>query len=71
MTSLIDIQVKDQTNKIVTAKALVRKALLESQPTHFTLNQCIEHIIVDDEIILPSIELLYESKHSNKIYKVI
>ena len=71
MTNLIDIQVKDQTNKIVTAKALVRKALLESQPTHFTLNQCIEHIIVDDEIILPSIELLYESKHSNKIYKVI
>ena len=71
MTSLIDIQVKDQTNKIVTAKALVRKALLESQAQHFTLNQCIEHIIVDDEIILPSIELLYESKHSNKIYKVI
>ena len=31
----------------------------------------IEHIVVDGETILPSIELLFESQQSSNIYRVI
>ncbi|EXE20673.1 hypothetical protein J561_2844, partial [Acinetobacter baumannii 50595] len=31
----------------------------------------IEHIIVDNEVILPTTELLFESEQNEKIYRVI
>ncbi len=66
MTKMIDIKVKNQFSQIVDAKAVLRDA-----PEDQELNQRIEHIIVNDEVILPSIELLYESQQSSNIYKVI
>lgn len=70
MTTMIDIKVKDQFSHIFDAKALLRQSL-QQQDQQSKLLQNIEHIIVNDEIILPSIELLFESKNSDNIYRVI
>ena len=35
------------------------------------LSQRIEHIIVDNEVILPTTELLFESEQNENIYRVI
>lgn len=70
MKKMIDIKVKDQFSQIMNAKAVLRDAdsqCLELQK----LVQKIEHVVIDDEIILPSIELLFESQNSANIYRVI
>ena len=70
MKKMIDIKVKDQFSQIVNAKAFLR----EVDPQALELEniiQKIEHIVIDDEIILPTIELLFESKNSSNIYRVI
>ena len=70
MKKMIDIKVKDQFSQITSAKAVLRD--LDSQPQELQkLLQNIEHVVVDDEIILPSIELLFESQNSSNIYRVI
>lgn len=66
MTNMIDIKVKNQFSEILDAKALLRSA-----PDSNRVSNRIEHIVVDGEVILPSIELLFESQHSSSIYKVI
>lgn len=66
MTKMIDIKVKDQFSQILDAKALLRAA-----PETQELFRRIEHIVVDGEVILPSIELLFESRNSASIYKVV
>ena len=66
MTNMIDIKVKNQFSQILDAKALLR-----SSSENNTGSNHIEHIVVDGEVILPSIELLFESQNSSSIYKVI
>ena len=65
MTQMIDIQVQDQFNQILPAKALLRRSADSQSVQH------IEHIVVQNEVILPSIELLFESQHSSNIYQVL
>lgn len=66
MTNMIDIKVKNQFSQIIDAKALLR-----ATPETQAVSKRIEHIVVDGEVILPSIELLFESQNSSSIYKVV
>lgn len=68
MTQMIDIQVQDQFNQIIPAKALLRRSADSQSVQHI---EHIEHIVVENEVILPSIELLFESQHSSNIYQVL
>lgn len=68
---IVDIKIKDQFEKIYDAKAQLKKNLVEHDNEHLKLSQRIEHIIVDNEIILPTTELLFESEQNEKIYRVI
>ena len=63
---MIDIKVKDQFSQILDAKALLRL-----RPEALEVFNRIEHIVIDGEVILPSIELLFESQNSSSIYKVV
>nr|WP_218945935.1 hypothetical protein [Acinetobacter sp. YH18001] len=67
----IDIKVKDQFSKVIEAKALLRSFVEQHQHDPIDLVKKIEHIVVDGETILPSIELLFESQKSSNIYKVV
>lgn len=71
MTKMIDVKVKDQCNKILSVKAALRDYPENSRTEQLTLPQRIAHIVVDGEIILPSIELLYESQQTSHIYKIV
>jgi hypothetical protein len=71
MANMIDIKIKDQSNRIHEVKALLRNCPEKSVAQQLKLEQRIEHIIVDGEIIRPSIELLYESQNTAHIYKVL
>lgn len=71
MTHMVDIKIKDQTNRIHEVKALLRNCPEKSVAQQLKLEQRIEHIIVDGEIIRPSIELLYESQSTPHIYQVM
>ncbi|MGN8006467.1 hypothetical protein ACTJJH_00560 [Acinetobacter sp. 22301] len=66
---IIDIKIKDQFDKIHDAKAQLKKNLVENES--LKLSQRIEHIIVDNEIILPTTELLFESEQNENIYRVV
>lgn len=68
MTQMIDIKVKDQFSQVYDAQALVRNPSEEDSRALF---HRIEHIIVAGEIILPSIELLFESQKSDSIYRLL
>lgn len=68
---IVDIKIKDQFEKIYDAKAQLKKNLVEHDNEPLKLSQRIEHIIVDNEIILPTTELLFESEQNEKIYRVI
>ncbi|ANF83137.1 hypothetical protein A3K93_07780 [Acinetobacter sp. NCu2D-2] len=70
MKKMIDIKVKDQYSKVVDAKAVLRDSEIESLELP-KLVQKIEHVVIGDEIILPSIELLFESQNTPSIYRVI
>ncbi|MGE8522938.1 MAG: hypothetical protein ACN6NK_03080, partial [Acinetobacter pseudolwoffii] len=52
-------------------KALLRSFAEQHQHDAIDLVKKIEHIVVDGETILPSIELLFESQKSSNIYKVV
>ncbi|HJF28620.1 hypothetical protein OC498_04090 [Acinetobacter bohemicus] len=69
MSKMIDIKVKDQYSKIIDAKALLRSLTDYQAPTD--LVKKIDHIVVEGEKILPSIELLFESQQSSCIYRVV
>ena len=66
MTTMIDIKVKNQFSQILDAKALLRL-----RPESLEVFNRIEHIVIDGEVILPSIEFLFESQNSSSIYKVV
>ncbi|MDC5185182.1 hypothetical protein OHW57_02695 [Acinetobacter baumannii] len=68
---IIDIKIKDQFDQIHDAKAQLKKNLVEHENELLKLSQRIEHIIVDNEVILPTTELLFESEQNEKIYRVI
>ena len=71
MNELIDVKIKDQYNQIWEVKACLRKCPKDSNTEKLALPQRVEHIVVDNEIILPSIELLFESQKSSNIYRII
>ena len=69
--NVIDIKVKDQFDQIHTAKAQLKVNLVEHDDEVLKLSQRIEHIIIDNEIILPTTELLFESQQNENIYRVV
>ncbi|MDM1244182.1 hypothetical protein [Acinetobacter indicus] len=71
MSQLIDIKVEDQYQHRYDAKAQLRQVAENAKTAELPLFKKIDHIIVEDEIILPSIELFFESQKSNNIYKII
>ena len=71
MTQLVDVKVKDQYSQTYEVKARLRQAPEESDAANLDLFQRIEHIVVEGEVILPSIELLFESQQTENIYRVI
>lgn len=71
LMDIIDIKIKDQFDQIHDAKAQLKKNLVEHENEPLKLSQRIEHIIVDNEVILPTTELLFESEQNENIYRVI
>ncbi len=71
LMDIIDIKIKDQFDQIHDAKAQLKKNLVEHENESLKLSQRIEYIIVDNEVILPTTELLFESEQNEKIYRVI
>lgn len=71
MSQLIEVKVKDQFSNIHAAQALLQTIPENSDLHKLSLFQKIEHIIVNGEIIRPSIELLFESCISTSIYRII
>jgi hypothetical protein len=71
MTQLVDVKVKDQYSQTYNVKAQLRQVPENSEAERLDLFKRIEHIVVDGEVILPSIELLFESRQTeNKDAKV-
>lgn len=71
MTQLVDVKVKDQYSQTYNVKAQLRQVPENSEAEHLDLFKRIEHIVVDGEVILPSIELLFESRQTENIYRVV
>ena len=71
MKQMIEVKVKDQFSNIHAVQALLRAIPEHSELHKLSLFQKIEHIVVNGEIIRPSIELLFESRTSDSIYRVI
>jgi len=71
MTEMITVRVKDQYSNELNAMAWLNKLQEHEDTENLSLFQKIDHIIVDGEKILPSIELLFESKESDSIYRII
>ena len=67
---MIDVQVKNQYGKVLDVKALLRDGAQQSD-TSPRLEQQVEYIVVDDEIIRPSIELLFASEQTDCIYRIL
>ena len=68
---IVDIKIKDQFDQIHDAKAQLKQNLVEHENEILKLSQRIEYIIVDNEIILPTTELLFESEQNENIYRVV
>ena len=66
---IVDIKIKDQFNQIRAGKAYIKHVAAQQQ--HLAICQQVEHIVVDDEILLPSTELLFESIATSHIYRII
>jgi hypothetical protein len=71
MTQLVDVKVKDQYSQTYNVKAQLRQVPENSEAERLDLFKRIEHIVVDGEVILPSIELLFESRQTENIYRVV
>ena len=71
MTQMIEVKVKDQFSKVYEVHALLRDLPENSESNKLSIFQRIEHIVVDGEMIQPSIELLFESRNSDSIYRII
>ncbi|WP_130804382.1 hypothetical protein [Acinetobacter ihumii] len=66
-----EIMVKDQFDQTYTAVATMKAQQLTPEGQPLSLYQRVEKIEVENESILPSTELLFESQHSNRIYKIV
>ena len=71
MTKMIEIKVKDQFSEIHEVQALLREIPQQAELNQLSLFQRIEHIVVKGETIRHSIELLFESRQSDSIYRVV
>lgn len=71
MNEMIEVKVKDQFSKIHEVYALLRAIPEDAEPNKLSIFQRIEHIVINGEIILPSIELLFESCNSDSIYRIV
>ena len=71
MNEMIEVKVKDQFSKIHEVYALLRAIPEDAEPNKLSIFQRIEHIVINGEIILPSIELLFESCNSDSIYRLV
>ena len=71
MTQLVDVKVKDQYSQTYNVKAQLRQVPENYEAERLDLFKRIEHIVVDGEVILPSIELLFESRQTESIYRVV
>ena len=71
MTQMIEVKVKDQFSKIHEVQALLRDLPENAELNKLSIFQRIEHIIIEGEMIRPSIELLFESRNSDSIYRII
>lgn len=71
MPKTVDVQVKDQYSNVLDATAVLKNFPQNSAMEDLALLQQIEHIVVEGETILPSIELLFESRESDSIYRVV
>ena len=49
----------------------IRLSRAKKRKERLDLFKRIEHIVVDGEVILPSIELLFESRQTENIYRVV
>ena len=58
MTQLVDVKVKDQYSQTYNVKAQLRQVPENSEAERLDLFKRIEHIVVDGEVILPSIEVV-------------
>ena len=66
-----EIMVKDQYDKVYVAIATMKAQEFTPEGQPLSLYQRVEKIEVEDETILPSTELLFESQDSNRIYKIV
>ncbi|MEZ2902198.1 hypothetical protein ACBQ24_05500 [Acinetobacter terrestris] len=71
MNEMIEVKVKDQFSKIHEVYALLRAIPEDAEPNKLSIFQRIEHIVINGEIILPSIELLFKSCNSDSIYRIV
>ena len=70
MSEMITVKIKDQYSNELNALAWLNK-LQEHDDESYSLFQRIDHIVVEGEKILPNIELLFESRSSDSIYRII
>ena len=68
---MITVKVKDQYSNELNAMAWLNNLYEQEHAQELALFKKIDHIIVDGEKILPSIELLFESRESDSIYRII
>ncbi|RZG71715.1 hypothetical protein EXU29_12750 [Acinetobacter wuhouensis] len=71
MNQMITVKVKDQYSNEVNAMAWLNNLHEQEHAQGLALFKKIDHIIVEGEKILPSIELLFESRESDSIYRII
>ncbi|WP_407305494.1 hypothetical protein [Acinetobacter sp.] len=71
MNEMIEVKVKDQFSKIHEVYALLRAIPENAESNKLSIFQRIEHIVINGEIILPSVELLFESCNSGSIYRIV
>ena len=71
MNEMIEVKVKDQFSKIHEVYASLRAIPENTDSNKLSIFQRIEHIVINGEIILPSIELLFESCNSDSIYRIV
>lgn len=68
---MIDVKVKNQYGKILEVKALLRAGAKHHNDPSQRLAQQVEYIMVDGEIIRPTIELLFTSERTDCIYRIL
>jgi len=71
MSQMITVKVKDQYSNVLNAMAWLNNLQEQAHTENLSLFKKIDHIVIDGEKILPSIELLFESKESDSIYRII